>query len=34
MATEPATVPIDYHAREGFLDEVFAGPQGNFGAGI
>ena len=26
MASEPATAPIEYHAREGFLDEVFAGP--------
>ena len=26
MASEPVTVPIEYHAREGFLDEVFAGP--------
>jgi uncharacterized circularly permuted ATP-grasp superfamily protein len=25
-------VPIDYHAREGFLDEVFAGPQGSAAA--
>src|SRR5689334_23434555 len=29
MASEPATVPIDYRAREGFLDEVFAGPHGS-----
>jgi uncharacterized circularly permuted ATP-grasp superfamily protein len=28
MASEPATAPIEYHAREGFLDEVFAGPDG------
>ena len=28
MASEPATAPIEYHAREGFLDEVFAGPHG------
>ena len=28
MASEPVTVPIEYHAREGFLDEVFAGPGG------
>ena len=28
MASEPATAPIDYHAREGFFDEVFAGPDG------
>ena len=32
MASEPATAPIDYHAREGFLDEVFAGPQGSAAA--
>ena len=25
MASEPATAPIEYHPREGFLDEVFAG---------
>ena len=32
MASEPVTVPIEYHAREGFLDEVFAGPDGARGA--
>jgi hypothetical protein len=28
MASEPATAAIEYRAREGFLDEVFAGPGG------
>ena len=32
MASEPATAPIEYHAREGFLDEVFAGPRGSAAA--
>src|SRR5207342_2478479 len=32
MASEPATAPIEYHAREGFLDEVFAGPHGSAAA--
>ena len=32
MAPEPATAPIEYRAREGFLDEVFAGPQGSAAA--
>jgi uncharacterized circularly permuted ATP-grasp superfamily protein len=28
MASEPATAPIEYRTREGFLDEVFAGAGG------
>jgi uncharacterized circularly permuted ATP-grasp superfamily protein len=29
MASEPVTAPIDYRAREGFLDEVFSGAGGS-----
>ncbi|HEV7494320.1 circularly permuted type 2 ATP-grasp protein [Baekduia sp.] len=32
MASEPTTAPLEYHAREGFLDEVFAGPEGSAAA--
>src|SRR5512133_3774725 len=28
MASEPIIAPVDYRAREGFLDEVFSGTDG------